>query len=123
MFKHLKFTQMVPGDQNTPRVSKRVLSNEYFKKVPNIFGSAKNTPDLNENNSSLEFAQSIADIGSWDFDLIGDKVYWSKQMFNILGIVDFASEMVPEFSFIKKFIHPEDLPNYRTTVEEAVLKA
>jgi PAS domain S-box-containing protein len=73
----------------------------------------------NEKSKILEIlneAQKIAKIGSWDWDMETNKVWWSDETYQIFG-VDMDYE--PSFESNKKFIHPDDLENYQKNVEHS----
>ena len=64
---------------------------------------------LIEKEASLRFAQKIAKMGSWDFDMQTQKTNWSENYFNFFGFD--PSEVEPSFDLFISTIHPEDL-NY-----------
>lgn len=41
---------------------------------------------ITANENSLKNAQKIANLGSWDYDPVKDKMFWSDQMFELLEI-------------------------------------
>ena len=65
---------------------------------------------LNENlksvNASLKIAQEIAQLGSWELDLVENKLYWSDEVYNILGTT--KEETQPSYEKFISFIHPDD---------------
>ena len=63
---------------------------------------------LRESESSLRDAQKIAKMGSWEWDLVTQKLKWSDNYFAILGYK--PSEVEPGFEFIKNRLHPDDVP-------------
>ncbi len=66
--------------------------------------------ELERSEASLIAAQKIAKVGSWEWDVGTEQVWWSDEMFNIYEI-----EKRPiTISDVKSFIHPED----RKKVEE-----
>jgi len=62
---------------------------------------------LRESESSLHNSQKIAKMGSWELDLINQKVKWSENCFVIYGLKPF--EIEPSFEYFKSRIHPDDL--------------
>lgn len=58
-------------------------------------------------------AQSIARIGSWDWDIKNDVLYWSPEMYNIYGI---SSEEENLFDKWMSMVHPDDLDLVRSTI-------
>ncbi len=61
---------------------------------------------LRESQASLEFAQSMARIGSWDLDFAKGTGRWSKEMFRLFGRDPALG--VPCFTEFIDLIHPED---------------
>ena len=62
---------------------------------------------LMESESNLNQAQEIAMMGSWEFDLITNKVNWSKNCFRLYGLEPYEFE--PSFEYFKSRVHPDDL--------------
>ncbi len=58
----------------------------------------------------LNTAQKIAQIGSWEWDLKTDKVWWSDESYRIFGVT--KGEYTPSFEGNGKFIHPDDIEQY-----------
>ena len=67
--------------------------------------------------ASLLHAQRIARIGNWDWNIVLDELYWSAQVFHLLGLDPQESEVT--YKGFLKSVHPED----RERVHEAVLAA
>lgn len=61
---------------------------------------------LKSNEKKLLAAQQIAKIGYWKLDLRTDKLFWSEEVYNILGVNKEASKLTYDLFF--KAIHPED---------------
>ncbi|MGE6754670.1 EAL domain-containing protein [Rossellomorea sp. NPDC071047] len=57
---------------------------------------------------SLNEAQEIANIGSWEYNLLEDEGFWSKQLFRIFGM-DEETSSAPSFEEYLKLLHPEDV--------------
>lgn len=55
--------------------------------------------------NSLDEAQSIAGIGSWDFDVATRAASWSRQLYRLLG---FGLDQKPTIEAIVERVHPED---------------
>jgi len=62
---------------------------------------------LEQGESRLNEAQTIAHLGSWEIDMEHDLQHWSDEMFNIFGII--KGEGVPSTELFLSFIHPDDL--------------
>jgi PAS domain S-box-containing protein len=61
---------------------------------------------LRESQASLESAQSINRMGSWDLDLTKGGGQWSKEMFHLFNFDPAAG--APQFNEFLVAIHPED---------------
>ncbi|MFZ4741791.1 MAG: PAS domain S-box protein, partial [Bacteroidales bacterium] len=62
---------------------------------------------LRESKISLDDAQEIAKMGSWELDVITQKQKWSKNYFRLFNLQPF--EIEPTFEYFKSRIHPDDL--------------
>ena len=60
--------------------------------------------------AKLDEAQHIAMIGSWEWDLNTNQVWWSDETYRIFGVT--PQNYVPSFDENGKFIHPDDLEQY-----------
>jgi PAS domain S-box-containing protein len=65
----------------------------------------------------LNEAQGIANIGSWDWNMETDEVWWSDETYRIFGV---DSDYVPNFKANADFIHPDDLETYQEKFEESI---
>ena len=78
---------------------------------------AKLIASLQKSEASLAEAQRLAHIGNWEFDATTNKIYWSKEVFNIFGLDSNQGEPSPEE--LQQFIHPEDRVLWQTLLEKA----
>ena len=69
--------------------------------------------ELWANQARLEIAQHIARIGSWEWNLVTDRLWWSDELFELLGYR--SGEVTPSFELALEHTHPDDRP----VVEEA----
>ena len=76
----------------------------------------KRTQELKTKEAKLQEAQKLAHLGNWEFDLEGDKLTWSEEVFRIFGL----DPKLPEPTLLehKKQIHPDDLQLWLERVEE-----
>jgi len=63
----------------------------------------------------LSEAERLADLGSWEHDLIAGRETWSPNLCRILGL-DAATRVFPQRTFLN-FVHPDDLAMARSTIE------
>jgi len=61
---------------------------------------------LQNNEARLSEAQHIAKIGSWDLDLISNKLIWSNEVYQIFGIEQQITDVT--FDIFMEYIHPDD---------------
>jgi diguanylate cyclase (GGDEF)-like protein/PAS domain S-box-containing protein len=62
--------------------------------------------DLEKNRESLENAQRIAHLGSWEWELPRDTVRWSDETYRILGVA--PGGVAPSLSAFLYHVHPDD---------------
>ena len=62
---------------------------------------------LVENESSLRNAQVIAQMGSWEWDMVTQKTKWSDNYYTIPGFK--STEVEPSFELFRSRIHPDDV--------------
>ena len=66
----------------------------------------------------LNDAQRIAIIGSWEWNLKTDRVWWSDETYRIFGVT--PQDFVPSFEANGRFIHPDDLATYNKSFEHSL---
>ncbi|MDO3377421.1 ATP-binding protein [Geoalkalibacter halelectricus] len=72
---------------------------------------------LQDSETLLAEAQSMAHMGHWQVDLPGGRSHWSEELARITGFQ--AQRPPPTREEFFALIHPEDLPWVRETAEEA----
>jgi len=68
--------------------------------------------------SKLDEAQSVANIGSLEWNIQTGEIWWSKQLYEILE--SDPNSYVSTFEDTKKFIHPDDLEFYITSLSKCI---
>jgi PAS domain S-box-containing protein len=63
-------------------------------------------------------AQRIAQMGSWEWDVVNDKATWSPELFRIFGLD--ASGSAANYARAITMIHPEDADRFAADVKKAV---
>jgi len=73
---------------------------------------------LRKIQAQLAQAQQIAHVGSWEWDIVADRVTWSEETARLYGQTpgDWGSPMATCF----QRVHPEDAPRARAIMEEAM---
>lgn len=66
----------------------------------------------------LNEAQHIALVGSWEWNLQTDEVWWSDETYQIFGVT--KQEFIPSFEENARFIHPDDVEEYSKSFEHCL---
>src|SRR6476469_5712444 len=76
------------------------------------------TQELKTKEAKLQEAQKLAHLGNWEFDLEGDKLTWSEEVFRIFGL----DPKLPEPTILehRKQIHPYDLQLWLERLENII---
>lgn len=72
---------------------------------------------LRHSEAMLSDAQRVANLGSWEWDVATNQVYWSDEMHRIYGSNP-KTEGISYEEFLAR-IHPDDLPHVEQTVTQA----
>ena len=73
--------------------------------------------ELESANTDLAEAQAMASIGSWDWDIVKDRVWWSDELYRIFAVD--KEEYTPSYEGFMDRIHLDDVARVRASVEEA----
>jgi len=74
---------------------------------------------LRESRESLNEAQRIAHVGSWDVDMVNDKLIWSDEIFRIWEID--KAYFKADFAAFIETVHPEDREHVSQAYGEALI--
>ncbi len=98
-----------------------VFNNEG--KVIGIFGTLQDITrnkmlelELSSSIKVLSQAQKLANFGSWEYDIISNRNYWSEETYKIYGIKDRSAVSTNE-GFLK-FVHPDDIEIIKKIAED-----
>ena len=72
---------------------------------------------LKRSEVNLSDAQRIARLGSWDLDIVNDRLYWSEQMFELWGL-EYSEKPVNYSTFIDG-VHPDDRARVQAAIDAA----
>lgn len=93
--------------------------------IRGIFGFAKNLTNLIQKEeelikitNSLNLAQEVAKIGSWDYDVATDYVYCSSPLLSILGIEQ-NEGMEVSYQYLLEMLHDKDKGNFDRQFQKA----
>ena len=71
---------------------------------------------LQASQGLLAKAEKISRMGSWEYNLVTQKITWSEELFNILGFT--PERTVPDCAAIMNGIHPDDLALVSNTLKQ-----
>lgn len=93
----------IPHLQVTSRdISERVREENHLKEV----------------NILMKQSQKLAKLGSWQWDIQGNSVTWSDELFKIYGLN--RDEFGASFESYLELVHPEDRERIKGKIQEAV---
>lgn len=72
---------------------------------------------LRNNQTSLDNAQRLAQIGNWNLDLMDLQLHWSDEFYRILGLT--PNSVIPDRETFLELVHPQD----RETVRQSIVTA
>jgi len=100
----------------------RVMIRDDAGKALSMFGTHTDIADLKQTEEALgrQYAmlartEAIAHVGSWEWDIAGDHVHWSDEMFRIFGRDPNAG--APSFARHSEIYLPEDMQRLSQAVE------
>jgi diguanylate cyclase (GGDEF)-like protein/PAS domain S-box-containing protein len=67
---------------------------------------------------SMNKAQSIAQLGSWDWDIQNNTLWWSDEIYRIFGL--HPQEFEATYEAFLKYVHPDDKEAVNTAVSTAL---
>jgi PAS domain S-box-containing protein len=76
------------------------------------------TEELRKVNERLLEAQQVAHVGSWEWDVASNALWWSEEMYRIYGV---GKDDVPGYEAFLARVHPDDRELVDTTVRQAMV--
>lgn len=93
----------------------------------NIVGMIGSTIDITENKKAqhelekkqnlLKESQKIAKLGSWEWDIIGDKIHWSDELYQIFGVEQ--KDFKIDFKTYLSLLNEEDAKKINLLIEKS----
>ncbi len=87
--------------------------------LQDITARKRTEESLRENEERLRLAQQAGGVGIFDWDIPGDRVYWSDEGKKILGI---PKNNIHTDEAWRTLVHPEDFQRTKDEMEQAVLE-
>lgn len=75
---------------------------------------------LRDSEHMLQEAQRIAHVGSWDVDMVNDRLFWSDEIFRIWEID--KTKFKADFAAFLDTVHPQDRERVSQAYNEAIAK-
>ncbi len=72
---------------------------------------------LERSQQNLARAQEIGHLGSWEWDLLNQRLEWSDELYRIFGV---DKGFVPSYAAIEALIHPDDRAYDNEQVQDAL---
>jgi PAS domain S-box-containing protein len=76
--------------------------------------------ELRKSKESLAQAQAIAHLGSWEWNISNNTMWWSNEMYKLFGLE--PNQFVATYEAYLDFIHPEDLHAVKKSMKKASKK-
>jgi PAS domain S-box-containing protein len=93
---------------------------EWIASIAEISARRQRELEVRKSRSQLVDAQRIAQLGSWEWDLVTGRISWSEELYRVLGIDEPAP--APDYDVFMGFIPPEEREAMRKTLEAAVTR-
>lgn len=88
--------------------------------VQDVTESKRAADELRENEHRLAETQKLAHLGSWEFDLVQQKIRWSEETFRIVGLE--IRENAPTLEDYLQIVHPDDRPLLLKKIDRALIQ-
>ncbi|MBI5492308.1 MAG: EAL domain-containing protein [Deltaproteobacteria bacterium] len=85
-----------------------------------ITGRKRAEEALKESEELLKNAQRIAHLGSWDWDITGNSLVWSDEIYRIFGLK--PQEFGATYEAFLNSVHPADREFVKVSVKDALFK-
>lgn len=95
--------------------TERELSLEFAQHYGDL---SKTEDELKKSTMQLQEAQSIGQIGSWEWDIRSDRITWSNEMFKIFRIN--KDDFDPSFRGYLERLHPDIRERIESTIQKAI---
>ncbi len=73
---------------------------------------------LREREATLQRAQSVAHLGSWEWNVATHTVYWSRETYRLLGYTE--GQVRPSREALDRAVHPNDAARVQQALDDAL---
>ncbi|QDU53674.1 PAS domain-containing sensor histidine kinase [Gimesia panareensis] len=94
------------------------LNEEVLLIIENISEQKVAEIDLKQTHERLSEAQRLAHIGSWEWNVLDDSLWWSDEVFRIFGLK--RDSFRPTYPGFLETIHPDDRPLVERVVAQTL---
>ena len=102
-------------DQIIEWIDGRKVRFEFAIDISNLKNNQKS---LRENEKRLKLSQKAADIGTWDWNLKTNEIFWSDEIKNIYGLKDKIID--DKYKLFLQCVHPQDRHYVLDAIQSAV---
>lgn len=85
-----------------------------------VTASARHAEALKRSEESMARAQSIAHVGSWDWNIVTGDLSWSDEIYRIFGLQ--PQEFGATYQAFLSYVHPEDRETVMNAVHTATME-
>jgi PAS domain S-box-containing protein len=100
-----------------PIINEKGIISECLAMTQNITEMKKAEEMLEKSEKKLKIAQRIANIGIWEWDLSGNKFYWSDELYKLFGK---SRSFQPSFERYLRNIYPDDRASIKSVIERSI---
>ncbi|UHA60072.1 EAL domain-containing protein [Metabacillus litoralis] len=120
------YSKLHPKNRDTLEIEVHLIPVTDEEKVSKVYGIIIDISELKDIQieftkirNSLEMAQILAKIGSWEYNVATDQVSWSDQLLNLLNI-QINSNFTPSIGKMIHFVHPDDRKQYSDKLQQSI---
>ncbi|MDH5680526.1 MAG: PAS domain S-box protein, partial [Spirochaetota bacterium] len=90
----------------------------YLTVIEDINKRKQTEMALRKSEANLVYAQQIAQLGNWVWDIITDIHHWSNEIFRIFGMI--PQQIDPSFESFMEVVHPDDREIVKASIDKAL---